>query len=416
MAEMQRKKQESGASNICLLTETYYPITGGGETQARVLAAGFAAAGSATNVLTRRTDSNLPRSEPMDGAMLWRLAPAGPGHLKKWGLIFSAFIRLLRLRSHYDVILVGGYRVLGIPSVIAGRLLGKPCILKADSIGEFSGEFFNPGLKRFRLRYDRFPINIALAMRNTILRRADAFIAISSVIADELRANGVDAERISSIPNSVNIERFSPASAAEKTQLRDTLSIPRDAQVGVYTGRLASTKGLPLLLQSWGSIVERHPDALLLLVGAGGVGLQNCETELRSFVNNNSLERYVRFTGSVNNVHHYLQASDFFVFPTEREAFGISVIEALACGLPVVTTATGGIRDIVTDRDNAIVVPVDDEKALGRAVETMLQGGDAIESMAKVGKRLATERYSETKVLQLYKQLVADLASAKSNG
>ena len=79
MAEMQRKKQESGASNICLLTETYYPITGGGETQARVLAAGFAAAGSATNVLTRRTDSNLPRSEPMDGAMLWRLAPAGPG-------------------------------------------------------------------------------------------------------------------------------------------------------------------------------------------------------------------------------------------------------------------------------------------------------------------------------------------------
>ncbi len=240
---MQRSKHKSGAVNICLLTETYYPITGGGETQARVLAAGFAAAGSKTNVLTRRTDSTLPRVEHMDGARLWRLAPTGPGHLKKWGLILSAFIRLLRLRRHYDVILVGGYRVLGIPSVIAGRLLGKPCILKADSIGEFSGEFFNPGLRRFRLRHSRFPVNIALAIRNRILRRANAFIAISSVIADELKENGVAAERIQSIPNSVDIERFSPVSADKKIRLRETLAIPRDAQVGVYTGRLVTTKG-----------------------------------------------------------------------------------------------------------------------------------------------------------------------------
>ena len=412
---MQRNQHKSGVPNICLLTETYHPITGGGETQARVLAAGFAAAGSNTNVLTRRTDSTLPRSEHMDGAKLWRLAPTGPGHLKKWGLIFSAFFRLLRLRNHYDVILVGGYRVLGIPSVIAGRLLGKPCILKADSIGEFSGEFFNPGLRRFRLRYDRFPVNVALAIRNKILCRADAFIAISSVIVDELRANGVEAERIQSIPNSVEIERFSPVSTDEKIGLRGSLTIPRDARVGVYTGRLVSTKGLPLLLRSWESVIERHPDALLLLVGAGGVGIQNCETELRRFVSNNSLEKNVRFTGSVNNVHQYLQASDFFVFPTEREAFGISVIEALACGLPVVTTATGGIRDIVTDRETALVVPVDDENALGRAIEAVLQGGDAIASMAESGRRLATERYSERNVLQRYSQLVAALSNVNAD-
>jgi colanic acid/amylovoran biosynthesis glycosyltransferase len=198
--------------------------------------------------------------------------------------------------------------------------------------------------------------------------------------------------------------------------LRESLTIPRDAQVGVYTGRLVSTKGLPLLLSSWESIRERHPDALLLLVGGGGVGIQNCETELRSFVSNNSLERNVRFTGSVNNVHQYLQASDFFVFPTKREAFGISIIEALACEIPVVTTATGGIRDIVTDRENALVVPVDDEKALGRAIETALQGGDAIASMAKSGRRLAIERYSERNVLQRYSRLVADLSSVRSDG
>jgi hypothetical protein len=122
---MQHNRHKSEAAGMCLLTETYHPITGGGETQARVLAAGFAASGSETNVLTRRTDSTLPRSEHMDDATLWRLAPAGPGHLKKWGLILSAFIRLLRLRSRYEVMLVCGYRVLGIPSVIASRLLHR---------------------------------------------------------------------------------------------------------------------------------------------------------------------------------------------------------------------------------------------------------------------------------------------------
>ena len=398
--------------NVCILTETYYPVTGGGETQARVLAEGFVSAGSNIHVLTRRTDASLPKSENLDGATLWRLSPTGPGHLKKWGLVVTAFLQLLRLRHSYDVILVCGYRVLGIPSVIAGRLLGKPCILKADSLGEFSGEFFNPGLRRFHLRHDRIPINIALIIRNWLLHRADAFIAISSVIADELQDNSVKATQISRIPNSVDIDRFCPVTAPEKLTLRNTLGIPRDKYVGVYTGRLVSTKGLPLLLQSWASVIDAHPGALLLLVGSGGVGIQNCEDQLRKFVSDNSLETNVLFTGSVSNVHQYLQVSDFFVFPTEREAFGISLIEALACGLPVITTVTGGIWDIVTDQKNAIVVPVNDRHALELALEKMLRRGHAIDSMAEIGRRIAIEHYSEPQVLQLYGELIANLNGA----
>jgi glycosyltransferase involved in cell wall biosynthesis len=398
--------------NVCLLTETYHPVTGGGETQARVLAAGFVAAGANVQVLTRRTDSGLPELEVLDGATVWRLSPKGPGHLKKWGLVVTAFWKLVQLRHSYDVILVGGYRVLGIPSVIASRLLGKPCILKADSIGEFSGEFFDPGLKRFHLRHNRFPVNLVVGIRNGLLRRAQAFVAISSVIADELQNNGVQASRIKAIPNSVDTARFRPVTESEKAALRDTLEIPISRCVGVYTGRLVTTKGLPLLMRSWASIVGAYPDVLLILVGSGGLGIQNCEDELRNYVSKNSLETKVFFAGSVNNVHQYLQASDFFVFPTERESFGISVIEALACALPVVTTATGGIRDIVTDQDTALVVPTNDERALELAIETVLQGGDAIESMARSGRHVAIERYSEPEILRLYDELIAGLTVA----
>lgn len=397
------------SARVCILTETYHPVTGGGETQARVLAAGFAAAGWTVHVLTRRTDSHLPKSESLDGATVWRLSPSGRGHLKKWGLVVSAFFKLLHLRHSYDAILVCGYRIMGIPSVIVGKLLGKPCILKADSIGEFSGEFFDPGLRRFSLNHTRFPINVILALRNWLLRKSSAFIAISSVIAGELQENKVLAARIFRIPNSVDTTRFSPVSGPDKLTFRDSLGIPRDMKVGVYTGRLASTKGLPLLLRSWTSISEKHPDALLMLVGAGGVGIQNCENELKKFVSDNALEKHVMFTGSVNNVDEYLKASDFFVFPTEREAFGISIIEALACGLPLITTATGGIRDIVTDSENAIVVPINDENSLRLAIENVLDHGEAMKTLAENGRSMVVERYTEQQVLLRYKALIDEL-------
>lgn len=394
---------------VCLLTETYYPIVGGGETQAGVLASGFARNGSVVNVLTRRIDAGHARSEERDGATIWRLSPTGTGHLKKWGLVFTALLTLWRLRREYDLILVAGYRVLGIPSIIAAKVLGKPCILKADSIGELSGEFFNPGLQRFHLRHDRFPVNVVLSLRNWLLRHADRFVAISTAISDELVRSGVRGSQIVAIPNSVDTNRFHPVSPAEKSALRRSFGIAPGRSVGIYTGRLVTTKGLPLLLQSWRRIVARHPDALLLLVGAGGVGLQNCVDQLRQFVSVNQLEQSVWFVGNVIDVHRYLQASDFFVFPTEREAFGISIIEALACELPVITTATGGIKDIVANGDISIVIPVGDEHALTSAAETVIRGGAAIDKMAKAARQVTVEHYSEVSILNRYSHLFSEV-------
>lgn len=397
---------------VCLLTETYYPVTGGGETQARVLAAGFTRNGSTVHVLTRRTGSRQAKKEELDGAVVWRLSPTGPGHLKKWGLVITAFAKLWRLRHDYDVILVAGYRVMGIPSVIAARLFGKPCILKADSIGEFSGEFFNPGLRRFRLRHDRFPVNLVLKMRNKLLGSADRFVAISNVIADELIEHGASRDRIVRIPNSVNTDLYRPVDNAQKEQLRGELGIVPEMIVGIYTGRLVHTKGLPMLLRCWRRVAERHGNVLLLLVGSGGVGIQNCERQLKDFVRENELENVVRFTGSVDDVYRYLQASDFFVFPTEREAFGISIIEALACCLPVITTATGGVNDIVDDGDNAIVVPVDDETALTEALVTVMTDDVLTASLAAAGRQTAIERYSENSILRRYNEMFVDLAES----
>jgi glycosyltransferase involved in cell wall biosynthesis len=357
---------------ICLLTETYHPLVGGGETQARTLAEGLVAQGWQVFILTRRHDAALPRREIVGGVPVYRIGPSGAAHWKKWGLLFSAAPALWRLRREYDLIFVSGFRVVGVTAVLLAKLLGKKVILKADSLGEMSGDFFTGGLARFGLRPNSLLFRAFLGLRNRILRRADRFVAISTVVAEELQAHGVSAGQIERIPNSVDNGRFHPVSEQEKLALRRQLGLPVEAQIVIYTGRLVRYKGLPLLLRVWQEIVARHENAYLLLVGSGGLDIDNCEAELRDYIAAHQLQESVGLTGNVRNVAQYLQAADIFVFPTENEAFGISLIEAMACGLAVVSTAVGGLKDLVDHEQNSLVVEVGNQQQLQHALETLL--------------------------------------------
>ncbi len=389
------------------MTETYYPVVGGGETQTQRLAEGLSARGFGVLVLTRRSDPALAKSEHFGAVEIGRLPPAGGGHLMKWGLLLTAFLRLLRLRREYDVILVSGYRVLGLPAVLASRLLRIPCVLKADSLGEWSGAFFRDGLARLRLRPTALPMRAFLAVRNRLLQQADAFVAISSPVYAELAAGGVNPEHVHRLPNSVDTSQFCPVDRADKVKLRARLCLPAAATIVTYAGRLVSYKGLPLLAHVWREIRHQHPNALLVLVGAGGLDLHNCEAELRALVSANDLQESVLFAGDVRNVHEYLQASDLFVLPTEREAFGIALIEAMACGLPVIATATGGLIDIVDDRQNGLLIPVTDFRALFDALHQLMSDPALAARLGQAARRTVCQRYSAEVVTQRYVDLLA---------
>ena len=81
--------------------------------------------------------------------------PTGTGQLKKWGLLFSSLPKLIQLRHQYDLIFVSGYRIIGLTAVLAGKLFHKPVVLKADSQGEMSGDFFESGLKKIGISLNR---------------------------------------------------------------------------------------------------------------------------------------------------------------------------------------------------------------------------------------------------------------------
>ena len=390
---------------VCLLTGTYYPVIGGGEIQARALVEGLAAQEYRALVVTRRSSTGLLPHERFGAVDVYRLPPAGAAQLKKWGLLFSAGLALLRLRKEYDLIFVSGFRILGLPAVLLGKLLGKRCILKSDSLGEMSGDLFTAGLARVRLSKASLPFRLFLRMRNAVLRRADAFVAISEEVAVELEAGGITADKIWHIPNSVDADLFHPVSDKEQGLLREKLGVPARARVVVYTGRLVSYKGLPLLLRVWNEIAARNNDVYLLLVGSGSLDIHNCEEELRAFVRDKQLEHSVRFTGSVPNVHTYLQAADIFAFPTENEAFGIALIEAMACGLAVVGTCVGGVKDILRDLQNGLIVPPADAGRLKPALEILLNDGGLRQQLGTAARQTVEERYTTTQVVRQYIQL-----------
>jgi glycosyltransferase involved in cell wall biosynthesis len=390
---------------LCIFTETYYPVVGGGETQARLLAEGLIANGHSVIVLTRRSDAALTQHEHYGDVSVYRLAPVGSGQLKKWVLLLSSLPALVRLRHQYDLIFVSGYRIIGLTAVLVGKLIRKPVVLKADSQGEMSGEFFDSGLKKYGVSRSSLPFRLFLGLRDVIMKRADAFSAISPEIASEWTSSKVPLNKIHLIPNGVDTALFAPVNAKQKSLLREKLNLPQAAIIAIYTGRLVSYKGLPLLLRVWDEIRCRHENAILLLAGTGGLDIHNCEAQLHDYVKSAGLKEMVWFLGPVQNVPEYLQAADLFVFPTENDAFPSSLIEAMACGLPIITTPVGAMKTIVTHQETGLLVEPGNHRQLYEAIEAIISDDALASRLGQACRQIAQERYSAGSMIRKYLDL-----------
>ena len=129
----------------------------------------------------------------------------------------------------------------------------------------------------------------------------------------------------------------------------------------------------------------------------------------------NSLQESVCFTGSVRNVPEYLQASDIYVLPTENDAFPSALIEAMACGLPVVTTPVGAIKTIVKDKQNGLLVRPRDFQQLYDALDKLINDATLSKHLGQAGSQTVQERYSAEIVTQEYIDLFCALVDQPEN-
>jgi glycosyltransferase involved in cell wall biosynthesis len=150
----------------------------------------------------------------------------------------------------------------------------------------------------------------------------------------------------------------------------------------------------------------------LVLVGTGGLDIHNCEGDLKAYVEANDLQQSVHFTGSVHNVPEYLQASDIFVFPTENDAFPSSLVEAMTCRLPVITTPVGAIKTIVSDQKNGLLVQPGDFQQLCQAIETLLTDPKLAARLGQAGWQTVQDNYSAEIVTRKYINVFRQMTSA----
>jgi glycosyltransferase involved in cell wall biosynthesis len=387
---------------ICTLLESYYPVVGGMETQAKNMSTILHKKGVEQIIVTRRTSPDLASFEEVDGIPVYRASPTGRSSRYRWLFMLTSIPLLIRRRREYDIIFVPGFRVLGISAVIVSKLLRKKCVFKAECIGELSGEFFTGGLESVKLKNSQKLVKFGIWLRNRILIRADIFISMYSDMTRELEDYGVDMNKATLIPQSVDDERYSKAAPDEKAALRKKLDLPQDHKIAVYTGRIVSYKGVPVLLRVWQKLLQTHKNISLVICGSGGVDIYACEDEVHKFAKDNNLDESVRFTGSVSNVDEYLRASDIFVLPTENDAFPLCLLEAMACAMPIITTTVGALKDVISHRKTGMVMEPGNADELHTALVDLLDDQDLCDTIGQNALNEVRAKYTLDIVAQQY--------------
>jgi glycosyltransferase involved in cell wall biosynthesis len=394
-------------TRVLFLTESFHPVLGGGEGHVRDLSRRLAASGNPATVVTRRGDAEWPAREILDGVRVLRVPPSGPARTGKYAMVPGALLALRHEAAAHDVLVVRGTRVLGLPGLVAARWARKPVVLQPEVNGEMTGEVYTWGTTLDR-PLARAAVGTVVAARNRLLRDADAFVAMSRRIRDEIVACGMAPEKVRHIPHGVDMERFRPPRPGERDELRRRLGLPPDGLIVTFTGRLLRGKGLESLVEAFALVEAR---ARLLVVGSGEGQALSVEDVLRERIARADLAGRVLMTGRVENVEDYLRASDLFVFPSVFEGLGLSLIEAQACGLPAIGARTGGIVDVIDDGRTGLLVDPGHTENLAAAMRALLSDERMRAALGAAARERALRRFDVLDSVDRYRALFQELAS-----
>lgn len=220
------------------------------------------------------------------------------------------------------------------------------------------------------------------AVRQTT-RWPDRITCVSRTVYDAYQ--DVPRDHFQIIYNGVTAEHLSPGDAAERrSTLRRDLGIREDTPVVGAVSRLVPYKGIDVLVRAMKTVVTSIPDAVLVHFGGVVPGYEQYEREVHQVIAQCGLADRVRFMGFREDVQHHYPLFDVFAHtPIEEtvpgtsqrfcEAFGMNVAEAMAYGLPVVASASGGLREVVDDGVTGYLVPTNSPDAAGLRLVELLQ-------------------------------------------
>lgn len=356
-------------TRVAMIIHGYAPRIGGAERQVGALAPVLRGLGLDVSVLTRRLPGTAA-FEIIDGVPVYRLPAAGPKPIAALSFTLCALARLRKLNP--DLIHAHEFISPATVALAAQALYRTPFVVTPHLSGP-QGDVQKMGHKflgGWRLA----------ALRNTCA----AFIAISSEIDAELASAGIPAERRVMIGNGVDPARFIPVDNETKIRLRRDLGLPTEALVAAYAGRLVPVKRVDRLIGIWPAIRQSIPNAHLAIAGSGPL-----EGELKTLAGDG-----VQFLGGLADVRPVMQAADILVLPSDAEGLPVSLLEAMACGLPCVATRVGGVPEALVDGETGLLIPPGDPDSLAAAILRLFKTPGLRAALSHKARERVLERYS----------------------
>ena len=239
--------------------------------------------------------------------------------------------------------------------------------------------------------------------------RGARIVAVSDMVRGHLETyRGVSRDRVDVIPNAIDADRLIVADrVATRTAFRTRFGLGESDLVGLFVGHNYALKGLGPLLEALAIRSSRDPDGRPIhLVACGGAEVG----PYRALADRLGIGATVHLAGFVDDIRPPFWASDFFVLPSYYDPCSLVVFEALACGLPVITTGCNGAGEVITEGREGFVVPhPDDVEGLATALGRMVDDGDrarmAVEA-ARLGREQSFDRHVE-RLLALFDRVAA---------
>jgi glycosyltransferase involved in cell wall biosynthesis len=376
----------ASSRSVLMVVHSTFPAIGGAEIQAARL----------SSVLLRRQWNvqvialyGPPVTDPdpaFSQVPVVRIAgPAIPG-VAGAVLILRLTYELFRRRHTYSVVHLHIVKSLAFVATIVGHWLGKKVVLKVSGYDELDhGILSERGSRSIRFR-----------IMNWGCRKADVVVAISRHVERRLRALGYREQQIVYLPNGVDTVRFGPG---PNRRQRD--AIENSSPAALFVGRFSSQKGLYDLLEAWVTVHKEFPNATLRLVGDGALrpgleALVRAEPALRGTV---------VFAGTSNHVEEHYAATDCYVCSSHSEGLSNTMLEAMAAGLPIVSTRVSGAEDLVENGKNGFLVPICDPQALAEGISQIFREPERARILGMNSRAVALQVFDMERVADKYEDI-----------
>ena len=260
------------------------------------------------------------------------------------------------------------------------------------------------GARLILTRHVLFPLS---RIHRILLRRVARVIAVSQAVADGLIEQGIfDRGKIVLIHNGIDLDRFAKTREDDVAKLQK----PR-ARLCVGTiGELAPVKGQENFLRAAAIVSSQRDDVDFVIAGEDKSRTGENRLLLERMIDELDLGQRVRIDGWADDVVELVRTLDVFVSASRSESFGIAMVEAMASGVPVVATMTGGAQEIIDPDQTGLLVPIGDAEALAESIRGLLDDPNRREHLAANAWRMASERFSLdrmiTKTEQVYQEVL----------